>query len=297
MKIFKSHFWYSKNQRNGIFLLLLIIIILQAFVIFEKEDTSIYQIKDEEILIFQNKIDSLKSIALENAKPKIFPFNPNYISDFKGFQLGMSTEEIDRLHAFREEGKFINSKKDFKRVTKVSDSLLAKIAPYFKFPEWVNQKNRNQKSSDYINQPKPKFDLAHYAVTTNDLNKATFKDLLSVKGINENLAQRIIKYRSKLKGFYFEDQLYEVFNISSNQVAEVLKKFTILEKPLHAKKNVNTITFRELLKLPYIDYELCKHILDYRDQVAELQNIEELKNVTDFPKKHYDRIVLYLKAE
>ena len=39
---------------------------------------------------------------------------------------------------------------------------------------------------------------------------------------------------------------------------------------------------------------ICKKILNYRDEVAELQDISELKNIKDFPLELYDRIVLYL---
>ena len=98
MTNFTSHFWYHKSQRNGIFLLAIIIIILQI-VIFTDPFSSDEKIATEnpEILAFQNQIDSLKAVEIESRKPKIFPFNPNYITDFKGEQLGMSLEEIDRL--------------------------------------------------------------------------------------------------------------------------------------------------------------------------------------------------------
>ena len=57
------------------------------------------------------------------------------------------------------------------------------------------------------------------------------------------------------------------------------------------------MTFKELLKSPYIDYKLCKKIIEYRDEIAAFQNISELKNIKDFPIGSYDRIVLYLMAE
>ena len=63
------------------------------------------------------------------------------------------------------------------------------------------------------------------------------------------------------------------------------------------KENVNTLEFKQLLKNPYVDYKLCKMIFEYRDEVAELQDITELKNIKDFPLELYDRIVLYLLAE
>ena len=103
------------------------------------------KINTAEIAFFKKQLDSLYVAKLESKHPKIFPFNPSFLTDFKGYTLGMSTEEIDRLLAFRKENKWINSVEDFKQVTKVSDSLLNKISPYFKFPDWVtNPKSKNK---------------------------------------------------------------------------------------------------------------------------------------------------------
>ena len=45
------------------------------------------------------------------------------------------------------------------------------------------------------------------------------------------------------------------------------------------KRNINALTFKELLKNPYIDYDLCKKIFEYKDEIAEFQDISELKNI------------------
>ena len=302
MKTFKSHFWYTKSQRNGILVLVIIIVLLQVFIVsdFFKKDAK-PDLTSKEVAAFQNQIDSLKLIAIEARKPKIYPFNPNYITDFKGERLGMSLQEINRLLAFRETGQFINSKAEFQAVTKVSDSLLNQIAPYFKFPDWVVQRNKKQQrlviAKAQLKAGTKTFNEKNTMLSTKDLNKATTQDFMSFKNINLKLAERIVKYRSKLQGFSLESQLYEVFNISPNQVKSILKELTILEKPMIKKLNVNTVEFKQLLKNPYIDYELCKKIFEYRDEVAELQNIAELKNIKDFPLDKYDRIVLYLLAE
>ena len=294
MKIFKSHFWYNKNQRNGIFLLIILIIVLQSFIVFGdfSSDEKIV-IDSPKVVAFHKEIDRLKAIEIENRKPKIYPFNPNYITDYKGEQLGMSIEEIDRLLVFRKTNKFVNSKKEFQQVTKVSDSLLNKISPYFKFPDWVVKRNikslRGTKQS-FINRPKLK-------LSTIDINKATQEDFKSIYGIGEKLSERIIKYRSKLQGFSFQSQIKEVWGLDDEVVQKLNSTFKIIEKPIINKQNVNTVIFRQLLKNPYIDYDLCKKIFEYRDEVAELQNISELKNIDGFPLDKYDRIVLYLVAE
>ena len=299
MKIFKSHFWYTKSQRNGIFLLVIIIVILQVFLFVNPfSSDEIVDINQPELVAFQQQIDSLKAVELENRNPKIYPFNPNYITDAKGEQLGMSLAEIDRLLAFRKTNKFINSKEEFQQVTKVSDSLLNNIAPYFKFPDWVVE--RNKKLNQVSNKTEKRVvesDGKKNQPSTLDINKASVYDFLTIEGVEEKLAERIINYRSKLQGFSFLTQIYEVYKIDKNTADQITSTFTIIEKPIIQKKNINTIEFKELLKNPYIDYELCKKIFEYRDEVAELQNLSELKNIKGFPLDKYDRIVLYLLAE
>ncbi|MFT6698632.1 MAG: competence ComEA-like helix-hairpin-helix protein [Porticoccaceae bacterium] len=297
MKIFKSHFWYNKSQRNGIFLLVLLILLLQIFIYTDVFSSGkINDVNQPELLAFQSQIDSLKAIEIENRKPKIYPFNPNYITDYKGEQLGMSLMEIDRLLAFRKTNKFVNSKNEFQKVTKVSDSLLDKISTYFKFPDWVVKRSeQNAKSS--ITSTKVKNSYLKKTISTTDINKATAEDLRTISGIGPAFSERIIKYRSKLQGFSFESQINEVWGLDKEVVEKVVLIFKIIEKPTIKKVNVNTVTFKELLINPYIDYELCKKIFNYRDEVAELQDISELKNIDDFPLKLYDRIVLYLLAK
>jgi DNA uptake protein ComE-like DNA-binding protein len=296
MKIFKSHFWYNKSQRNGVFLLVVFILLLQGFIFADVfSSDKIIDINQPEILAFQNQIDSLRVIEIENRKPKIYPFNPNYITDYKGEQLGMSLEEIDRLLVFRKTNKFVNSKKEFQKITKISDSLLNSISPYFKFPDWVLKRNKEPKNS-FVSKVYKK-PLFKQSISTSDINKATVEDFKTINGIGFAFSERIIKYRTKLQGFSLSNQLYEVWGLEKEVADRVLSTFKIIEKPTIKKINVNTVSFKELLKNPYIDYDLCIKIFNYRDEVAELQEISELKNIHDFPLDKYHRIVLYLIAE
>ena len=297
MSFFTSYFWYNKSQRNGVLFLVILIIILQLIISFgdfssdEKND-----LDTPEVLAYHEQIDSLKILALENRKQKLFPFNPNYITDYKGEQLGMSLKEIDRLLASRNTNKFINSKKEFQEVTKVSDSLLNKISPYFKFPDWVVNK-RKQTSVVSSRRTKQSEFEDKKSISTIDINKATAEDFKTIRGIGPAFSERIIQYRSKLQGFSFESQIYEIWGIEKEVAKKVISTFKIIKKPILKKTNVNTATFKELLNTPYVNYDLSKKILEYRDEVAELQNISELKNIKDFPLELYDQIVLYLFAK
>jgi DNA uptake protein ComE-like DNA-binding protein len=259
------------------------------------QNDSFGQAMSDDVESFRKQIDSLKQVALVRAKPKVNPFNPNFISDYKGYQLGLSVQEIDRLHQFRKKGKFVNSAKEFQDITKVSDSLLSSMSSYFKFPDWV-QKQQQKKF-------KQKMTFHHEIqrdetlVSTTDLNQATLTDFLAIDGVTESISERIIKYRTKLQGFVFADQIMEVWGLDEVIAKKIMKVFSIQTIPDISKININTANFKEVLKTPYIDYDLCVKIFDYRDEVAELQDISELKNIEGFPIDKYDRIVVYLLAK
>lgn len=289
MSIFKSHLRYNKRQRNGILFLLFLIIILQAAYYFLRF-TPKNAIDDKAYLNeqFIKELDSLEVLSKKDTL-QIFPFNPNYISDFKGYQLGMSVAEIDRLLKFRETGKFVNSAQEFQKITKVSDSLLLILKPYFKFPNWVTNTSNKSKATPTLS--KKKIDSIY------DLNLATVEQLIAIKGIGETLANRIINYRTKLQGYSFNEQLYEVWNLEQNVANAVLEQFQVIEIPVIKKININTASFKEVLGIVYLDYELTKKIFQYKDEVAEIQSLEELKKIEAFPIEKFNRIALYLEAK
>ncbi|NQV78814.1 MAG: helix-hairpin-helix domain-containing protein [Lutibacter sp.] len=287
MNKIKSHFWYNKRQRNGIFFLLIIIVTLQSvFFFFDFSSEEIVDFSTNEIILFQNEMDSLQTKELDNEISKIYPFNPNFITDYKGYQLGLSIQEIDKLNSFRKSGNYINSVKQFQEVTGGSDSLINVISPYFKFPAWVTSNNTNSETKSIIN--------TKTTIVIQDINLAKASDLRIVNGIGEKLADRIIDYRTKLQGFSFNSQLYEVWNLDKGLVDKILLYFEVKESPIIQKVNINEATFKQILAIVYIDYELTKKIVNYRDEVAEIQLIDELKKIEGFPIEKFDRISLYL---
>jgi len=118
-----------------------------------------------------------------------------------------------------------------------------------------------------------------------------------INGIGEKLAKRIIDYRTKLKGFSFNDQVFEVWALDKAVADKVLQHFEVVKPPSIKKININTATFKEVLSIVYLDYELTKKIFNYKNQVAEIQSIEDLKKIDGFPLEKFNRIALYLDAK
>lgn len=285
MKHTNSHFWYNKSQRNGVLLLVALIIIAQLIYLYVDFSNAETVLDENELDFYQAKIDSIKLSQKRESAPKIYPFNPNYLSDFKAYQLGMSVFEIDNLLAYRKTGKFINTAKEFQQVTLINDSLLRVISPYFKFPEWTKK-------------PKPKQENSNTEIiSVKDLNQVDESDLKSISGIGEKLSKRIVSYRKMLGGFTFNDQLYEVYYLDSTVAKRVLKRYQVLSKPTIEKLNLNDAEFKEVLALPYIDYDLTKKLINYRNSVNQIKALEDLKKIDSFPLDKFDRIALYLLAE
>lgn len=113
-KNIRVYFKFTKSQRTGVLFLIAIIVAFQLAYFFvnidsiEKEST-----EKQKWLSVQSEIDSLNR-SEQKLVVKIYSFNPNFITDYKGYRLGMSVPEIDRLLAFRKKGNMSTLEKNFK---------------------------------------------------------------------------------------------------------------------------------------------------------------------------------------
>ncbi|UGS22371.1 helix-hairpin-helix domain-containing protein [Flavobacterium cyclinae] len=291
MKNLKSYFLFSNEHRSGIFLLFIIIILVQLGYFFLKEivinnDTNS---NDKAWLLVQNEIDSLKNIQYTK-KDIIYPFNPNYITDYKGYKLGMSIEQIDRLLVYRKAGKFVNSAQEFQQVTKVSDDLLAKISPYFKFPDWVSNKSKTkeQKFYKYSANEKEK-------IVKKDINSASREDLIAVYGIGEKLADKILIEKEKFGAFVSMDQFQFIWGISPEAIEDLNKRFFVNNLSAINKIAINDLSQKELAKFPYFNYSLAKEIVVYRSMNGGIKNFDDLTKIKGMPNEKIKIIALYLE--
>ena len=284
------YFKFSKQQRIGLLVLFSCIVLLQTSYFFldfsqpAKESTG-----KERWMAVQLEIDSLKSVNRKDI-PRMFPFNPNFISDYKGYKLGMSVEEIDRLLSYRKQNKYVNSAEEFQKVTQISDSLLQVIAPYFKFPYWVNQKTKKK----IISTANSSVFFKKKEIVVMDINKASLEDLIRVYGIGEIIAQRILIYREALGGFVAMEQLNEVWGLSPEVLINLNKHYKVISTSIIKKVPINTASIKELAQFPYFKYPLAKQIVIYRSMNGTIENSDDLIKIKNFPVEKAKIISLYL---
>ncbi len=273
----------TKRQQRAVLFLMVVIFALQLTAVFWPMDTTSDQFEElSNRPEFQQEYQQLKQQWVEAKTPKIFPFNPNYISTYNAYKLGLSSEAYNRLKAFRAKNQWVNSAVEFQQVTQISDELLENIQPYFKFPQWVVDA---QKSSLKTQSSVPKIDL----------NDATAQQLEKIRGIGPVLSERIIRYRERHEGGFADwVELTAVYGLSET-VIQRLKNRAVLKNPRTIRKiNLNEATQEDLVKIPYIDYELADQIIEQRLLKEHYESVDELTKLKDFPVEFFDIIKLYL---
>ena len=288
---------FSKGHYFGIAILICSIGLLQLFIYWfnnQKDTTSLDLTQEEKNwLLAQNEIDSIKEVNQENSN-KIYPFNPNFISDYKGYKLGMTESQIDKLHHFRKLNKYVNSNAEFQKLTGVSNEWMKQYAPYFKFPEWVTNKTSKNYQSKYENTY-PKFNKKETKIVVKDLNTADQVALEKAYMIGEKLALKIISERDKFGSFASMEQLGFIWGISPEAIADLNKKFQIKSSENLKKININTSTIKELQQFPYFNYTIAKNIVTFRSMNGDFKSSEDLTNVKQFPLEKLKIIALYLE--
>lgn len=269
----------TKQEQRAVLTLIFLVLTLQVVAMIWPVDerldsTTIYSEK------FKSEYEILKQKSIEDKSPNFTPFNPNFLTPYKAYILGLSWQEFQRLSAFRKKNLWVNSAQDFQRVTKISDSLLHEIDMYFKFPEWVKKSQQ-----DIILKPYKKLDL----------NSATATQLQIVKGIGPVLAQRIIRLRNTYKGgFANMVELMSVYGLTKDVLSNLKNKFTIKTPRFIQKINLNEANQEDLVTIPFIDYNLAYTIIEWRVLKENYKSIDELTKLKDFPVERLDIIKLYL---
>ncbi|TWI03349.1 DNA uptake protein ComE-like DNA-binding protein [Flavobacterium tiangeerense] len=292
-KAFESFLKFNKEQRFGIIALFTIIIFLQICYYCYDFSTTIKQSPQElQWIALQSTLDYEKNVT-ENLPKQQYAFNPNFISDYIGYKLGMSTQEIDRLLAFRKQNKFVNSPEEFQRVTQISDSLLETMSPLFKFPNWVEYKKGTSPYKEYKNQEYQAF-AKKEKVSVLDINQADKEGLMKVYGIGDAISTRILKQKETLGGFVSMEQMDEIWGLSPEVLEKLNIHFKVGTLPNIKKVDINNASLKELSTFHYFRYALAKEIVTYRSMNGNIKNIEDLTKIKGFPVDKAKIIALYL---
>jgi competence protein ComEA len=308
LNFLKTYFHFNRVEKNGIIILIVIILILfmvPAYMAFVRRPVKIsFEQFDKEIAAFEAalKADSLHissyrnnidfdrvdaSLATHELKP--FPFDPNGLPAEKWRQMGLRERQIKTILNYESKGGKFYHKEDLRKIYGLTEHEYSVLAPFIAISKPGTENKANAGSFRSSKYPKKESILV-------DLNVADSAGLMKLKGIGSSFAHRIIRYRNLLGGFYAKEQLLEVYGMDSLRFAEFSESCSVGEGPVH-KININTATLAELRKHPYLDYSLAKSIVDYRIIHGSYNSVDQLHVTPKFNEGLILKIVPYLRVE
>ena len=275
---------FNRSNRLGMLYFASVILVLFGLHIFIKHSSVEKNDKwfsSDETTRLQKELDSLKRLQ-KKTSDTIYPFNPNFLTDYRGYKLGMNVDEIDRFIAFRKKDQWVNSALEFQKISRVSDSLLQTMIPYFKFPDWVktSQKEKQTAKGDIVWRPRK------------DLNVVTAEQLQLIKGIGPALSNRIVDYRKKIKTYRNLIQLRDIWGLNFKVRNRLTKNLFVNQN--YQQLAINKASIIELSEIPYFNYELSRKIFQFIKVRQGIKSFEELGKLQEFPFDKIERIKLYL---
>ena len=129
-----------------------------------------------------------------------------------------------------------------------------------------------------------------------ELNVIDSAQLVSLRGVGPFYASQIIKYRTKIGGYYKIEQLLEVWKMRP-ETYEALTEQLFIDSDKVKKLRLNTITFEDLYKHPYLSYAQTNSIVKMRTQSNGFKNITEIKKSKLIDSKTFDKLFPYLIIE
>lgn len=223
----------------------------------------------------KDSIKQSKSInkVITTDRNKLFYFDPNTSSDSTLLLLGLSKKQIANIRNYLLKGGKFYSKTDLKKMYTITEEDYLVLEPYI-----IIETNKKEPTHEYY---------------LTELNTADSTTLIQNLKFSPHLASRILKYRNLLGGYYSKNQLYEVYGINKSHLRKIDSYITI-DTTYIRKININTISFKGLLRHPYFDYNTTKDIINARYKSGEFETLYQIKESSNLSDSAFRKQKFYL---
>jgi len=298
----RDYFTFNRRERNGVFILLSVIMLLILCLSFADYFFTGGKINfsqfEKEIALFEAEQKRLEdSFALEKKNyfassnapdadsAERFYFNPNNLSEEDWKRLGLSGKQIRVLKNYENKGGKFRTKEDVKKMYCISAELYASLEPWIRIGE--------EKNTSYF---KTERQADKFQTDLIELNTADTTELKKLKGIGSAFAKRIVKFRDALGGFSKKEQLLEVYGLDKEKYDLISSKVKA-EQSMVKKININSASADEMKKHPYIKWKLAQEIISYRNKNKKFSDLQELKKIILVDAELFTKLEPYLTSE
>jgi len=314
--MWKDFFSFTKQERQGILILLALIagICIGKFFFSKKEPVSdknnIVQeqaSEHEKEEKYAQKEESFNYRSNNETTIILKPFDPNS-ADYSTFvSLGLKPYIAQNIIKYRNKGGKFGKPDDLAKIYGLSNDDFKRLKPYIQIKtekqpiqaqqitikDSTNKISHPQKENIPITQKQEKITLG----TVIDVNSADTSDLKKIPYIGSAFAQRIIKYRQLLGGFYAVEQVKEIYGMDKELFLKIAPYLTVSENPNLQTIAVNQSSLDRLKLHPYINFYQAKIIVELRKKKGKIRDISELSLLEEFSENDLKRLAHYLSFE
>ncbi|MBA4241851.1 MAG: hypothetical protein C0448_14090 [Sphingobacteriaceae bacterium] len=294
-----NFFHFNKQERNGVFVLCIIIVILfgvRLLMPLLQNDSNTVQL----ITIAPSNLNQEKKIETElilndvtkdsseiKTSKERFVFNPNTVSEEDAQKLGMSKKLSATLINFRNKGGKFFKPQDLKKLYGLSPELYKDLESYILIPN-----SKSEIKRDTVYSVTRAYEKKAYPKKLIEINTADSLSIVYLKGIGPGFTKRIIKYRTMLGGFHSVNQLKEVYGMTDSTFALLASQINLDPNSI-SKIPINAIDFNSLRKHPYFNFQSAQAIVNYRLKHGKLTE-RDIKALGMFSEDKLNLILPYL---
>jgi DNA uptake protein ComE-like DNA-binding protein len=309
----KDLFYFSKGERNGIIVLLVLIIFVlfvpTIFKAFYEPKTQDFSEFDATVAEFEARLEAMRATAeaerLErrnfsreapaaaNLRLNPFPFDPNQLPAYEWERMGLPAHVVRSIKNFENAGGSFRYKEDVKRIFLISDEMYTQLEPYIELPFRPTTSEMPASLSRFAERPDPAEIRASLRI---NLNAADTTELVQLYGIGPTFSRRIASYRERLGGYLHPDQLLEVFGMDSTRLDEIRQNL-IIDTTLIKKINLNQAEWADLVSHPYIDRNIANSLIAIRNQHGPYQSVKDIERSQLINEEVFRKIAPYLSVE
>jgi competence protein ComEA len=306
-KIFGDLLIMTRGERNGVLVLLLLIVLAMVirYVVprMTNDDQDYLEAIDEKINQLEAQKDSIEQkqtydevdtnepgVQVPERKVLLFRFNPNLLSLDSLLMLGIPERTARTMVKYREKGGKFYRPVDLLKIYGFDSVLFRTLEPYVSTAELKESRKRDTEAPKFVPAKEPAEDNWQL-----EINAADSVEWDRLPGIGPVYARRICNYRKALGGFIAIEQLKEVYKFPPETYELILSRLTI-DPTLVKTINLNFTDVNELMRHPYCDLETAKRIVNYRSARGPYASVSQLLTDSLISVVAYQQLSGYLSV-
>lgn len=288
----KKYLTFTRTDRIGLLALVALILIIiflpslfpksgnRAHIIIDSSNSSAIAATQSGNPASPFSLEEIPEPTKKSSHSELFQFDPNTLNAQGWERLGLEPKIARTLLNYRNKGGHFYKKEDLKKIWGLPPSFYERVADY------IVLDNKPKKHDSYPLKKETR-------ISAIEINSADTTAFIALPGIGSVLANRIIKFREKMGGFYSVDQIAETWGLRDSTFKLIKPRLTVKEE-LVRKFNINKTSKEELKVHPYFRWQLANAIVDYRQKHGAFTSLEDLKNIPGLDAATIERIKHYL---